>query len=58
VAIPTGLVEHLSVRPDLVPLCNQRSVTWRYFEVSSPGLPLCGNCAGVLRRLSQLAGAA
>lgn len=57
VAIATGDVEHLSVRADLVPLCNQHGTDWRFFEVHRSCRALCANCAGVLRRLVALGGA-
>jgi len=58
VAIATGDVEHLSVRADLVPICNQFGTNWNFYEVRRPGfLPLCARCAGMLRRLTALADA-
>lgn len=52
-----GEVEHLSVRADLVPLCNPYGTDWDFLEVRRPRLRLCANCAGVLRRLAALGGA-
>lgn len=55
VMVAMGFVEHLSASSDLMPLCNQFSGSWTYFEVRRPCLPLCRKCRGILRRLNDLA---